>query len=130
VASIERLARQRYGRGIQAYQIITAARQGNDPIAIEIMEQIGIYLGLALASLCAIFLPERVALTGGTTHAGPVLLEACQNKFKELVDDYHRTIAELTGDYYNGVKIVFGEQGSEAGVLGAVVEFFQQKQAN
>jgi predicted NBD/HSP70 family sugar kinase len=126
-ANIERLAEHRYGKHVSAYDVIRAAREGSDAIAVEIIQQVGRYLGWVLASLCAIFLPDKVALTGGTTQAGIVLLEACQKQFEEMVGDYHRKLQALSGGYYRGVEIVLGQYRGESGVVGAVVELFQQR---
>jgi glucokinase len=125
VPHIERLASERYGYPVYANEVISAARRGDDPIAVEVIQQIGSYLGLWLASLCALFLPDRVALTGGTAEAGSILLEACQKRFEEAAGKYHQILASWAGDYYRGVEIVLGEKRYETGVLGAVVELFQ-----
>ncbi len=125
VAGIERMAAERYGREIRAYEVIQAARVGNDPIANAIMTQVGTYLGQALALLSPVFLPNKIALTGGTTEAGPVLLEAVQAQFDAWMGDYHRTLAREAPDYYSEIEIVIGEMRGETGVVGAVVELFQ-----
>lgn len=125
VPGIERLALQRYGRRVPAHEVIQAARDGSDERAVRVMEQIGDYLGQALATLCSIYLPDRVAITGGTAEAGAVLLDACRRRFDALVADYHRAIAELAPDFYSGVEIVLGEMRGETGMVGAVVEIFQ-----
>jgi predicted NBD/HSP70 family sugar kinase len=126
-AFIERQARDQYGKDVTAYQVIQAARQGNDPIAVSIIQQVGENIGWALASLCSIFLPEKVALTGGTTQAGNVLLEACRRKFAELVGEYHRKLIELSYGYHRGVEITLGEYRGESGIVGAVVELLQSQ---
>ncbi len=126
VAGIERLARERYGRDIPAYEIIKAAREGSDPHAQAIMTQIGAWLGQTLASLSVIFYPHRIALTGGTTQAGSILLDACRARFDELVGDFFRDIAANTGGHFRDVEIVLGEGGGETGLLGAAVEIFRQ----
>jgi glucokinase len=125
IPGIERLALSYYGHPVTATDVIQAAREGTDERAIRVMGQVGVYLGQALASLCSIYLPDRVALTGGTAEAGPVLLEACRQRFDQLVDDYHRVIAELAPDFSSGVDIVLGEMRGETGMVGAVVEIFQ-----
>ena len=124
-ARIEFLAEERYGKRVSAHEVISAAQNGSDPVAIEIIQQIGEYLGWTVASLCAIFLPERVALTGGTAEAGEVLLHACRGKFEALVGEYQRKLVDLSAGYYRGVDIVLGHFGGESGVVGAVVEVFQ-----
>ncbi len=124
VAAIERLAREKYGHPLAARVIIDAARKGDDAIALAIMQEIGENLGLTLANLSVIFFPDKIALTGGTTAAGRILLDACQKKFDEVIGNYHRLMDHLLGDVYNDVRIVFGEVGHRGGVLGAVVELF------
>jgi predicted NBD/HSP70 family sugar kinase len=119
---IEELAEQRYGKKVPAFQVIQAARQGRDPLAVEIIQNIGEHLGWALASLCSFFLPEKVALTGGTSAAGEVLLQACRNKFEEMVGDYHRILARRSGGYFRGVEIVLSQYVGESGLVGVVVE--------
>lgn len=126
-AYIEDQAELLYGKKTPAFQVINNARNGADLIAIDIIQQIGGYLGWAIASLSAIFLPEKVSLTGGTTEAGQVLLEACRNSFDEMVGDYHHILAELSGDYHQGVEIVLSKYRGESGVVGAVVEFLKPR---
>ncbi len=129
VPGIERLALQAYGHPVAAHEVIRAAREGSDSRAVQVIQQIGRYLGHALATLCSIYLPDRVALTGGTAEAGPVLLEACRCRFDELVADYHRALAEFAPDFYTGVEIVLGEMRGETGMVGAAVEIFQTQAA-
>lgn len=126
VPGIERLASEKYGKPVSAYDVITAARLGGDPIAAQIMTQIGVWLGQTLASLSVIFYPQRIALTGGTASAGTVLLEACQQQFDDLVGDFFRDLAANTNGHFKDVEIVLGEGGGETGLLGAAVEIFQQ----
>jgi glucokinase len=125
VRGIERMAQERYGREVAAYEVIRAAREGNDPTAQAIMENVGAYLGHALALLSPVFLPNKIALTGGTTEAGPVLLDACRARFDALIGNYHRTLAQMAGEYYSEMEIVLGEMRGETGVVGAVTELFQ-----
>ena len=125
VRGIERLASARYGRPVRAHEIIAAADTGNDPVASEVMAQIGAWLGQTLASLSVIFYPQRIALSGGTAMAGAVLLDACRARFDDLVGAFFRDLAANTGGHFKDVEIVLGEGGGETGVLGAAVELFQ-----
>jgi glucokinase len=125
VAGIERLALEKYGVSKSAREIIAGARTGNDPAASEIMQEIGLYTGELLASISHIFLPDRIALTGGTSTAGQVLLDPAKARFEELVGDYHRTFSKMSEGYYSGVEIVLGELQGETGVIGSVVELFK-----
>ena len=124
VAGIERLAYEHYGKFVKAQDVISAARTGNDPIAQGIMQTVGRYLGRLLAILSPVLLPERIALTGGTTEAGSVLLQACQQEFDRLMGAYHNTLAQLSPAYYAPVSIVYGKMRGESGVVGSVVELF------
>lgn len=124
VRGIERLAREKYGRETAAHEVIQAAREGQDPAAREIMAQVGEYVGHMLALLTPVFLPNKIAITGGTTESGAVMLEACRTRFDALIGDYHRTLAAMAPDYYSDVEIVYGAMRGETGVVGAVVELF------
>ncbi len=121
-ANIERLAEKYYGKKVSAYEVIKAAYEGSDSKAVEIIEQIGEYLGWTLASLCTIFLPEKVALTGGTSQAGHVLLNSCRVRFEELLAEYLLIFRETSGGIYGGVEIVLSEYRGESGIVGAVIE--------
>lgn len=122
VSGIEAMARKRYGHEKKAHEVIAAAREGNDPIASEIMAQIGRYLGQTLATLSVIFYPHRIALTGGTITAGDVLLDACCTQFDILVGNFFRRISVLPSSHYQLAEIVLGEGGAESGIQGAAVE--------
>lgn len=124
VRGIERLAREYYGYDVAAHTVIQAAREGGDRLATEIMSRVGTYLGSALALLSPVFLPNKIALTGGTTEAGATLLNACRARFDTLIGDYHRRLAQAAPEYYSEVEIVIGEMRGETGVVGAVVELF------
>jgi glucokinase len=96
---------------IPAQEVISMAQAG-DPSAGKIMRAIGRRLGLWLASLAPIFLPDRIALCGGVAEAGQVLLEACQQRFYELA-----------GPEYARCTIVLGHFRGLAGVIGAATPF-------
>ena len=64
--------------GDSAHAVIAVARAGGDPKALAVMGRIGRWVGQLLASLSVIYLPDRMALTGGTAEAGSVLLEAAR----------------------------------------------------
>jgi len=93
---------------VVAQDVIRLARDG-DPAAVQIMTRIGERLGLWLASLVPIFLPDRIALCGGIAEAGDFLLDACRQRF------YHLAGAE----YSRGCEVVFGTFRGLAGVVGA-----------
>lgn len=129
VAGIERLARERLDREFPAHIIISGARRG-DMDSISIIEQIGAWLGILLASLSVIYMPQRIALTGGIAEAGQVLLESAREAFFDLVGEYHNQTVEMTDAFHQGVQIVLGRLRGETGVVGAVVELFQAVEKN
>lgn len=104
------------GERIPAQAVIQAARQG-DPAAVSIMSRIAKRLGLWLASLAPIFLPERIALCGGVAEAGDFFLEECRKRF-----------LSLTGAAYSqNCQIVLGTFCGLAGVVGAAAPFLLEK---
>ena len=125
VAGIERLWRERYNSYRPAYEIIRDTAQGTDPRAMAVMQQIGSYVGELLASLFPIFVPDRIALSGGTAQAGNILLDATLQRFEDIAGGYCRTYANVPGSGFTGVDIVLGRFKGESGVIGAVVDLFR-----
>jgi glucokinase len=125
VPGIERLAAAQYGHALPAHDVIARARSGDDPAAVRVMTQIGTWLGQMLASLSVIYYPHRAALTGGTSAAGRVLLEACRAEFERLVGAFFDDLAANTGGQFRDVEIVLGEGGAETGLKGAAVELLR-----
>lgn len=124
VEGIERLARERFGESFTARQVIEMARDRQEPAAIDLMNEIGRYTGELLASLSHIYLPERIALSGGTASAGEPFLDAVRQRFEEINGDYHRAYARMAGDYYHGVEIVLGKLQGDTGMVGATIRLF------
>jgi glucokinase len=124
VAGIERLAIEKFQCERPAHELIRGAARGDDPIAVAVLQEIGTYTGELLASLFRMYIPEKIALTGGTSRAGPVLLEAVKARFEELAGDYCHTFASAVGTDFTGVEIVLARVKGETGVIGAVADFF------
>lgn len=112
--NIERLAKKYehdQSRGIKAHEVIAAAREAQ-PWAMEIINQIGNWLGQWLASLAPIFLPSHILLCGGVAEVGEVLREKAERRFREL-----------TGPEYAHCVIAISRFGGRAGVIGAAAPF-------
>ncbi len=127
-AHIVRLAQQRYGRDnprwrgdVAARDVITASRNGADPIAVAVMAEIGEYIGHLAAILSPIFFPQRIVITGGTSEAGDVLFTAIRNRYATLIGDYMANLALLETGIRRPVEIVKGALGPEAAILGSVL---------
>ena len=59
------------------------AANAGDPLAIQIFEETGKVLGLAMANACSFSSPEAVFLMGGPVKAGDVLLNPVRKSFAE-----------------------------------------------
>lgn len=111
---IERLAEKnnRYkSHPITAYEVISAVQDGQ-PWAIQIIEQIGGWLGQWLASIAPIFLPSHILLCGGVAEAGEPLRNKAEARFHEL-----------SGPEYTQCVIALSHFGGRAGVIGAAAPF-------
>lgn len=114
---IERLAEkysQNKSHRIEAQEVISAVKQGQ-PWALEIIEQIGSWLGLWLASVSPIFLPSHVIFCGGVAEAGEPLRKKAESRFHEL-----------SGPEYTQCVIALSHFGGRAGVIGAAAPFLNK----
>ena len=89
-------------------EIGRAARAG-DSLALKLVEEIGDYLGTALANAVELLDPERMVIGGGVSGIGRPLLRAVRKSV------FRRTQA-LPG---RKLDIVFSELGIDAGIVGA-----------
>jgi glucokinase len=127
LAGIERLAKVKYQDYRSATDLIHAAARQADPVAMDVLGEIGRFTGQLLSSLFPIFMPEKITLTGGTSRAGTILLDATVERFEELSGDYYRAYASLPGIDFKGVEIDLTSLEGETAVIGAVAEFFVTK---
>ena len=90
--------------------LVTAAAQAGDQSAIELLAEIGHWLGVGIANLAAAFDPGTFVVGGGVSAAGPLLLGPARETFRR----------QLTGRGYRPqAAIVAAELGNEAGLIGA-----------
>jgi glucokinase len=110
-----REARPRYpdsllrpSENLTAEEIYGAGMKG-DELALEVFRRMGVYLGVGLANLINILNPEMIVIGGGVASAW------------ELFEKHmHREIAERAFPVpAREVKVVPGECGDDAGLLGA-----------
>ncbi len=92
----------------EAADISRAALQG-DELAREIMEETGRLLGVVATNMLHIFNPQMVVFAGGMTAAGDLLLTPIRDEVRKRAFK-----ASL-----EGVQIVFGKLGANAGMIGA-----------
>ncbi len=94
---------------------IQEAARAKDVLTLEILQEIGCYLGVGVASLVNIFNPELVVLGGINESLGEVLLPALKT---ELYRRALRWNAEAT-------QVVLAQHGSDACVIGGMALIYQ-----
>jgi len=90
-------------------EAIYAAGMEGDELALEVFRRMGVYLGIGLANLINIVNPEMIVIGGGVVNGWAL--------FKKHM---HQQVAERAFPLLAArVKIVRGECGDDAGLLGA-----------
>ncbi|NHA67067.1 ROK family glucokinase [Phycicoccus flavus] len=90
--------------------LVTEAARDGDPLARELLAEIGRWLGVGIADLAAALDPGTFVIGGGVSAAGELLLAPAR-------DAYRR---QLTGRGYRPeARVVAAELGNEAGLVGA-----------
>lgn len=98
------------GREITGTLVTELAHDG-DPAAIRVIDEIGRWLGVGIASLVNMLNPEVVVVGGGVIAAGDLLLEPA----REVVD------ARALRPSRDLVRVVPAHFGADAGMLGAAL---------
>ncbi len=95
---------------ITPYLIAKAAEAG-DPIALEIWETVGEYMGIAIQNAALVIGPRKVVVTGGVAAAGDLLLKPIRRTLKQRM-----TVMDA-----DQIEVVRGDLGDEAGIIGMAV---------
>jgi glucokinase len=95
-------------KSITAKTVAEAARQG-DALAIEIFDQAGKNLGIALTNLLYIFNPQMVVIGGSVSKAGELLLDPARQMVRKICMSY----------YWINTPIVLAELGDDTSLWGA-----------
>ena len=99
---------ERNGERVSAREICELARQGNE-FAQRAVEREGMYLGLGLANLIGMFVPEMIVLGGGMMRAADLYME----KIRKVIQSGCRFVpAEKT-------EIALASLGEDANLIGA-----------
>lgn len=93
---------------ITAKDVFEAAKIG-DEMSVDVIEQVGFYLGTALANIACVIDPEIFVIGGGVSDAGEILLDVIRKTYKEKAFKVSRE-----------TKIVKATLGNDAGIYGAV----------
>jgi glucokinase len=81
-----------------------------DPAAIELLADLGVWIGEGLASVAAILDPELIVLGGGVSEAGALLIDPALAAFRrQLTGRGHRPEARFAA----------ARLGNAAGMIGA-----------
>ena len=96
--------------GFSAKDVMDLAKAG-DEVAIAVIEQLGDYLGKALAHIACVVNPSAFVIGGGVSKAGQFLLDVIEKHFK-------KNAFVPCSD----VKFVIASLGNDAGIYGAVAQ--------
>ena len=89
--------------------VARAAAQG-DPLALELVTEVGVWLGQGIADLAAVLDPEVVVIGGGVSKLGEMMLGPARERLERA----------LPGRGYRpGPRVVAAELGPQAGIVGA-----------
>lgn len=101
----------RIGRELTGHQAVALAEEGNLQIQASFKEY-GRHLAQAVRSLCVMFAPEVVVLSGGFSHASHLFLPETQKVLPGMMERYREGI-----DLLPEVKV--STLQNDAGILGA-----------
>lgn len=96
---------------LSAKAIFDASKEG-DALALELVEQLGRYLGIALSHVAAVVDPEAFVIGGGVSKAGSVLTDVIKKHYEQNVmfalQNREFKLAELGNDagIYGSAKMV------------------------
>jgi glucokinase len=89
--------------------VARAAAQG-DPLALELVTEVGVWLGQGIADLAAVLDPEVVVIGGGVSKLGEMVLGPARDRLERA----------LPGRGFRpGPRVVVAELGPQAGLVGA-----------
>lgn len=99
---------------------VTRAARDGDAAAIELVAEVGRWLGVGLANLVAAFDPGRVVVGGGASEAGDLLLRPAREALaRHLSGRGHRALPEIVAARLGvGAGLVGAADLSRAGVPG------------
>lgn len=94
---------------ISSYEVHQAYLE-NDPVAIKILDDAFMYMGIAIANLIVNFDVEVIVIGGGVTKIGDLFFDKVRESARSRSFDF----------MFDATKIVPSELGQETGVIGAI----------
>lgn len=100
---------ERAGQGEITAAVVSAAAEAGDPLARELMDETGRYLGAAAVGLVHALNPRRIVLGGGVIDGNPGLVDAVASVVR----------AQAIPVFADRLDVRHSELGPEAGVIGS-----------
>jgi glucokinase len=117
--ALERDASAAAGKRVKGREVVEAAR-GGDADARALLERLGTWLGVGIASLVNAFEPEHVVIGGGLSAAGDLFLDTAVREAGS------RALPAI----WERANVSLAKGGAEAGVIGAGVLALQERAAS
>ncbi len=90
--------------------MVTASAQAGDPFSVELLAELGRWLGEGIAALATVLDPAVTVIGGGVSQAGDLLLEPARAAFLgEVIARGHRPVQDVR----------LARLGNRAGIIGA-----------
>jgi glucokinase len=103
---------------VRGRDVVKAAREG-DADALKLLERLGTFLGVGLASAINTFEPEHIVIGGGLSQGADLFLDRAREEAES------RALPALAGR----VRIARAQAGAQAGLIGAGLLALQELQA-
>jgi len=100
---------EKNGNVLRTEDVGNASREG-DTVGIEVIREVGQYIGDVLAGLVNFYNPRMIIVGGGVSNLGDLLLSSIRQTV------FRSSLPLATRD----LQIVFSENGLDAGVIGAI----------
>jgi len=113
-ALADRYAKKSSTSGAASLRRVIEAAQAGDPVAISILKEAGEWLGIAIASISNTLFPDHIAIAGGLSAAGDLILKPAEETFRHSAGVFARTDVTLTR----------ATLGSSATLIGAAWPFW------
>lgn len=108
--------------GEAAMQTIFSVAASGDAEANEVVKEIAVYLGSAIANIVAVLDPSLIVFGGGLSHAGDVLIEPVRQVVSQIVPNVPRLEmsslgddAQLLGSVYSAMELAEARVAAIAG---------------